>query len=382
MKPHFWLLLVAGWLSACGGNDTIEPPAELVDFEPELAIRQVWRARVGEGSTRLRLGLSPATDGTRVFAGAYDGTAVAFGLQDGLPLWTIEADVRLAAGPGVGAGLVVFGTGDGSLLALDAETGEERWHRPVGSEVLSAPVVSADAVVFRTVDGRLSAASLDDGTELWTIVQSLPTLTLRGNSSPIVIGRSVIAGFDNGRVGSYDMEFGRQNWEIQLAAPTGRSEIDRLVDVGVDLEVFGQDVYAATYQGRAAAVDLTDGVLLWQQDFSSFTGIGVDFQNVYVTSDVSAVVALNRLNGTESWRQEGLRMRDVTAATRYRDTVVVADFEGYLHFLSADNGRFLARQRAGSGQISSQPLALGPLLFVQSEDGTVSALEIVVDESA
>jgi len=377
MRAQGWLVLVAGGLSACGGNDTIEPPADLVEFDAEIEVREVWTASIGEGSVRLRLGLAPATDGTRVFAGAYDGTASAFGLLDGEPLWSINAGVRLAAGPGVGGGIVVFGTGDGSLLALDAETGEERWHQPVGSEVLSAPVVDEEGVVFRSVDGRLSAVAIDDGSELWTIVQTLPTLTLRGNSSPIVIGQSVIAGFDNGRVGSYDMEFGRQNWEIQLASPTGRSEIDRLVDVGVDLEVFGQDVYAATFQGRAAAVDLTDGILLWQQDFSSFTGIGVDFQNVYVTSDVSAVVALNRLNGTEAWRQDGLRMRDLTAATRFRDTVVVADFEGYLHFLSATDGRFLARERAGSGQITSQPLSLGPLLFVQSEDGTVSALEIV-----
>lgn len=379
MKSYYWLVLVAGGLTACGGNDTIEPPAELVQFEPSLEIREVWSAEVGGGSQRLRLGLAPATDGSTVFAGAYDGTAAAFDLADGLELWSTEASVRFAAGPGVGFGLVVFGTSDGSLLALDAETGEERWHQPVGNEVLSAPVVGEDAVVFRSVGGRLTAVSTSDGSEIWTVIQTLPTLTLRGNSAPIVIGDAVIAGFDNGRVGNYNMEFGQQNWEIALASPVGRSEIDRLVDVGVDLEVFGSDVYAATFQGRAAAIDLSTGGILWQRDFSSFTGIGVDIQNVYVTSDVSAVVALNRLNGTELWRQEGLRLRDVTAATRFRETVVVADFEGYLHFLSAADGRFMARARAGSGQITGQPLALGPLLFVQSEDGTISALEIVVE---
>jgi outer membrane protein assembly factor BamB len=374
-------LLVACGLAACGNKDDVdELPAKLVQFEPEIEIREVWSTKIGEGSERLRLGLAPETDGTRVFAGAHDGTAVAFDLSTGDIIWSTDANVQLAAGPGVGFGLVVFGTSDGSLLALSADTGEQVWHQAVGSEVLSAPVVGEDAVVFRSVGGQLTAVSVDDGSELWTVIQSLPTLTLRGNSAPIVIGDSVIAGFDNGRVGNYDMEFGEQNWEIALASPTGRSEIDRLVDVGVDLEIFGNDVYAATFQGRAAAIDLSNGSILWQRDFSSFTGIGVDIQNVYVTTDISTVVALNRLTGIERWRQEGLFLRDLTAATRFRDSVVVADFEGYLHFLSGDDGRMLARERAGSGQITGQPLALGPLLLVQSEDGTITALEIV-DES-
>jgi outer membrane protein assembly factor BamB len=378
MKFRLWLLLVASGLSACG-KDTIEPPADLVQFDPVIEIREVWSTKIGGGSERLRLGLAPATDGSRVFAGSYDGTASAYDLASGEIVWSTDANNRLAAGPGVGFGVVVYGTTDGSLLALDADTGEELWHAPVGSEVLSAPVVGEEAIVFRGVGGQLSAVSIEDGTEIWAVIQTLPTLTLRGNSAPIVIGDSVVAGFDNGRVGMYEMEFGQREWEIALASPVGRSEIDRLVDVGVDLEIFGNDVYAATYQGRAAAIDLSSGGILWQRDFSSFTGIGVDIQNVYVTTDVSAVVALNRLTGTEVWRQEGLRLRDLTSATRFRDTVVVADFEGYLHFLSGSNGSFLARERAGSGQITGQPLALGPLLLVQSEDGTITALEIVAE---
>ena len=381
MKPRIWLTLVVGGIGACS-QDTTEAPAELIEFVPRLAIEEAWSTSVGRGSERLRLGLEPATDGTRIFAGARDGTAAAFGVSDGVTLWTAATGARLASGPGVGDGLIVFGTSDGTLLALDAETGEQRWQEPVGSEVLATPVVAGDVVVFRSVDGRLNAVSAADGTDLWSIVQTLPTLTLRGNSSPIVIGDSVIAGFDNGRVGNYDMEFGQQNWEAQLATPAGRSEIDRLVDVGVDLEVFGNDVYAATFQGRAAALDLGSGEALWERDFSSFTGIGVDIENVYVTSDVGAVVALNRVTGNEVWRQTDLRLRDVTAASRYRNVVVVADFEGYVHFLSAIDGSFMARHRVAQAQVTAQPLALGPLLFIQSEDGTLAALQIAVDESS
>jgi outer membrane protein assembly factor BamB len=277
--------------------------------------------------------------------------------------------------------VVVFGTGDGGLLALDAETGEELWHQPVGSEVLAPPVIGRGVVIFRTTDGRLSAAALANGSERWSVVHSAPALALRGNSAPLIVGDLTIAGFDNGRIGVYHVDTGTTRWEQLLASPTGRTELDRLVDVGTDIEFFGREVYAATYQGRAGSFDLTTGIGLWQREMSSFVGLGVDTQYVYVTNDVGAVIALNRLNGNQVWRQDAIRLRDVTAATRFRETVVVGDFEGYLHWLDASDGSFMARIRAASAQITGQPIAVGPRLIVQSEDGTVAAFEIV-DETA
>jgi outer membrane protein assembly factor BamB len=376
MKLPLAILLAAPLVGACG-KDTVEPPAELVAFDAALEVRQAWKRKVGDGSERLRLGLTPASDGTRVFAGALDGTAAAIDLSDGRVLWTIETDLALTGGPGVGDGLVAFGSRDGILLVLSAESGNVRWQRPVGSEMLAAPVIGGGLIAFRTADGRLSAFTADTGDEVWSVVQSQSPLTLRGSTAPIIVGSNVIAGFDNGRIGSYTLADGVGNWEELLSSPAGRSEIDRLVDVGVDIEVFGSDVYAANFQGRAAAFILSNGDILWDKELSSFTGLGVDTQYVYVTDDVSTVVALSRSNGIEVWRQGGLRLRDITAASRYRETIVVADFEGYLHWLRAADGSFMARIRAASGQIFAQPLVVGPMVVIQSEDGTIAAFEIV-----
>lgn len=382
MKARLWLALVVGGLSACGGNDAVDEPAELVEFETRLDVREIWKHKVGNGSERLRLGLAPVTDGAHVFAGALNGSAAAFALEDGEELWAVDTDQRLAAGPGVGDGIVVFGTSDGILIALDAATGETLWERTVGSEVLAAPVVGRGIVAFRTVDGRLNAVAVADGADRWTFVQTLPVLTLRGNSAPLIVNDLVVAGFDNGRVGAYRIADGEEVWWDALATPSGRSEIDRLVDVGVDLEVFGSNVYAASFQGRAAAFVLLTGDELWDNELSSFTGLGVDTDHVYVSNDFSAVIALDRLNGrNEIWRQEALRLRDITAAARHREAVVVGDQDGYVHWLDARDGSFMARRRAASARIAAKPLAVGPRLFVQSEDGTIVAYEIAVADA-
>lgn len=363
------------------GKEKAEPPAELVSFESSLRVRKLWSTKVGGGSERLRLGLAPATDGALIFAGAYDGKAAAYDAEAGKQVWKQNTDLPLAAGPGFGGGLVVFGTSDGDLLALDSSTGEQRWRVPVGSEVLAPPAVAANVVIARSVDGRLHAFSAADGTALWTAEQTVPALTLRGNTAPRIAGTTVVSGFSNGRIGAYSLAEGEEIWEAAIANPTGRNELERLVDVSPAIQIVGNDVYAVCYQGRAAGIDLNTGLLLWQQDMSSFAGLGSDLNNVYVTDDFGAVVALDRRGGTSVWRQEALRLRDVTAPTRFGNAVVVGDFKGYVHWLDPADGHFLARERAGSKRIIAAPLVVGVNLYVQDEDGTLAAFT-VIDDSA
>jgi len=383
-----WLLtgamLMAFGGSGCamfggGDEDPIEPPAELVEFEPTLTVERIWSASVGGDSEGLRLGLSPATDGSRIYAGSFDGRVAAFESLEGDRIWTTDTELPLAAGPGYDDGLLVFGTSDGDLIAMSAETGDEIWRQSVGSEILASPAIGSDVVVVRSVDGQLRGFSAIDGRQLWSVVQTVPALTTRGNTVPYIAGTLVVTGFDNGRLGAYEVTSGEAIWEIAVAVPTGRTELERLVDIGEGLQIVGNDVYAVGL-GRAVGIALETGLVLWQQEVSSHSGLGADFNNVYVTNDFSEIVALDRTGGTPRWRQVALRLRDLTAPTRFGPTVVVGDLEGYVHWLSPDDGSFLARERASSQRIAAPPLVVGQNLYTQSEDGSITAFTIVTDE--
>jgi outer membrane protein assembly factor BamB len=377
------LFALAILATGCAGKDELtEPPAALVEFESTLRVERIWTHKVGAPTERLRLGLTPASDGARVYAGGFDGKVAALDIATGDEIWSQDTELPLAAGPGYGAGILVFGTSDGDLLALDAATGEQRWRVAVGSEVLASPAVGQNVVVFRSVDGRLRGAATTDGATLWTVETSAPTLTLRGNTAPRVAGVTAVCGFSNGRVGAYSLEDGETLWEITVASPTGANELERLVDIGVGLQVAGNDVYAAGFQGRAIGVDLNTGLVLWEHDVSSYAGLGADNANVYVTDTFSGVTALTRRGGSVVWRQEALRLRDLTAPVRYREAVVVGDFDGYLHWLDASDGHFLARVRVAKERITSTPLVVGLNLLVQADDGTLAAYALVEEEQA
>ncbi len=357
-------------------KDTAEPPAPLTAIAKTLDVHKLWSGKVGRGSERLRLGLRPASDGTYVFAGGHNGEVTAFDAQTGHKVWSVKTDLVLAAGPAFGDGVLVFGTSEGELVALDATSGEQRWLQTIGSEVVAAPVIASGVVVLRTVDGRLRGFATATGNTLWSVQQNHPSLTLRGNTAPRVAGATVVSGFANGRVGAYDLRTGDAVWEVAVGNPTGRSELERLVDVSAGLQVVGNDVYVVGYHGRAVGIDLATGVILWQQDMSSYAGLTADFGNVYVTNDFDAIVALERNGGAQVWRQEALRLRDLTAPTRYANTLVVGDYQGYLHWLDPANGKFVAREHAAGARISAAPLVVGQNVYVQSEDGTVAAYTV------
>ncbi len=372
-------VLIAG-CGLFGGDDDVLPPKELIDFEATLAIKKAWSAKLGKGTEFLRLSLSPAGDGKRIYAASQNGVVSAISPDTGKRIWQVELDLPLSAGPGVGEDSVVVAGSDGVLICLAASDGREIWRVNIDGESLARPLIKNAAVVVQTIDGKLQVFSLFDGSERWSIVQDTPRLTLRGASSPVIVGSIVVAGFDNGRLVGTNLSTGVTAWETMLSPPTGQSDLDRLSDVDGTLAVVGQDIYAAGYQGRLASVASESGQILWAQDISTYVGVGVDFSNVYSLDENGELIALLRRNGSEVWRQDALLRREPTSPVAFDNSVAIGDLEGYVHLFSNIDGRPVARIRVGKGLLSGAPVVIGDKLYVQSESGVLEAYAVIRPE--
>lgn len=376
------LIVAAMLVASCGifgDKDEELKPMELVNFDQTLKIRKVWSASVGGDAEFLRLGLQPAGDGSRIYAAGHEGNVTAFDPATGKQIWRNKLETSLTAGPGVGEGRVVVVSQDGFAIALDAATGEEQWRVEIEGESLARPLIKNDTVIVQTIDNRLEALYLFDGRKRWTLVQNAPVLTMRGSASPVIAGQTVIAGFDSGRILAADLDTGTIVWESLLSPPKGRSDLDRLSDIDGSLAVVGQDVYAAGYQGRLAALASESGQVLWNRDVSSFSGVSADWNSVFTVRDDGEIVALKRVNGSEIWRNASLLRREPTLPVPFNTTVVVGDLEGYLHFFNNIDGEPVARLRLGSKAITAVPLVIANRLYVQSDGGNIAAYVVVDD---
>lgn len=373
MKRIVCLLALALMVAGCKKDKDLEPPAELVDFAVRLNPDQVWSTSTRGGDDVLRLGLRPAVLDERAYVAGHGGDIQALELATGRSLWSARTGLALSGGPAVGEGTVAAGSIGGLALALDAATGAERWRVAVGGEVLSSPAIGAGLVVVRTVDGKLRALRVADGTEAWNYEQAVPRLSLRGNGAPVIAGDMVLAGFDSGKVVALALASGDLLWTATAAPSRGRTEIERLADIDAPVWVIDQDVYVVGFQGRVAMLSRESGQIWWGRDMSSYRGMAADAEHLYVTLADSTVVALRRRDGTEIWRQAQFLRRGLTAPALQGDAVVVADFEGYLHWLDAATGEILGRAKPGGGRVSNAPVAAGDLLLLQSDSGKVQA---------
>jgi outer membrane protein assembly factor BamB len=373
-------ILAAIGLSGCGifGGDKDESlePQKLRDIRQTLPVKRAWSAKLGDGSEFLRLALSPAGDGERVFAASRDGVVSAFESSTGRRLWRSELKMPLSAGPGFGADTVVVAGSRGQVVALHAGDGSEIWHTNIGRETLAKPLIAEGQVVVYSIDGTLRVLDRFNGRERWSIEQPMPPLTLRGSSTPAVVGRTVIAGFDNGRLVATNIDDGAPAWEVVLSPPSGRSDLERLADVDGPVATIGQDIYATAYQGQLAALAAESGQALWTRDISTYVGVGADPDNLFVASETGELVALRRSSGTEIWRNDDLLRRGPTTPVPFDDTVVVGDFEGYVHFFSKTDGTPVARVRVGKGMLSGPPVVIGERLYLQSESGRLEVFAI------
>jgi len=371
------LLLLSGCATTSDyffGKDNTEPPAELKKIEATAKIEKLWSADVGSGTDKQYLKLVPAFWNDRLFTADRDGRLTAIEAVKGKKLWSIDTKTEILGGPGVNDGIAAVGTRDGEVLAYNAADGQLLWRSQVSSEILSAPAVGQDAVVVRTIDGKLFCLEQKDGSRRWVYDRTVPILTLRGTSQPVLAADMAIAGFDSGKLVAVDLGTGRMLWETAVAVASGRSELERMVDIDSTPAVTGSTVYVASFHGRVAAISLESGNTRWAREISSHAGLTVDDRYVYLTDDKSHVWALDRFTGVSMWTQEELHARAVTAPAAHGDYIVVGDYDGYLHWLRREDGRIAGRVRIDSTAILTPGITIDGVLYAYSAAGKISAL--------
>ena len=371
------LLALPALLVACSDTGPLREPAELTKVEsPAVKPRVVWDASPGAGSdelhTRLRLAVEPDV----VVTADIGGEVHALSPQDGRRLWTADTDARLVAGPSVSGALVLVGTLDAEVIALKRSDGSAAWRAAVSSEVMAPPVSDGRVVVVRCGDGKVFGLNAETGARVWSFDRAVPPLTLRGLSAPLLNGGIAYIGLDNGRLAALRIDTGDVLWEEVVAAPSGRTELERIVDVDADPLITPEGIYAVSFGGELAAIGLADGRVAWRRPIKSYSGVALAGGILAVTDENGVVWALDAQSGAAAWKQEALKFRRLSPPQVVGDYVVVADYEGYVHWLAPQDGRIVGRVRAVGDQVTAPPVEHEGRLYLLGDNGDVAAVTV------
>ena len=123
--------------------------------------------------------------------------------------------------------------------------------------------------------------------------------------------------------------------------------------------------------GGSGGGSATGGTLTWGVIAEASTFAQKDMRWANESPYAQAVYDTLLRANTEGEIEPGLWL-----AQAFGGHVVVGDFEGYLHWISARDGRLIARSRAGSDPIRARPAVGDGLLYVYNQTGRLSAIRV------
>ena len=367
---------VFAMLAGCslfGSKETKNQPAPLVELkDASLTPKVLWKYSVGKSGNAV---FNPAFFGDSVYVADADGAVVRLNAATGKEIWRVKTGTDLTAGVGTDGEVVVVGGTKGQIFAYDT-SGKQLWKAQASSEVLSSPEAGNGLVVVRSVDNMITGYDAKTGAKKWNVARTTPALTLRNAPGMVINGQNAYIAQPGGKLLVLNTAGGLSRFEVVVGEPRGATELERVTDIAGTPVIFEKDVCAVSYQGRVACFDATTGAPHWSKATSSDKGVAVDQRFVFVSDDKGAVSAYSRENGANAWKNDKLSYRVLSTPVSYGRAVAVGDYQGYIHFLSREDGALIGRVATDGSAINADPVIAGTNLIFQTQSGTVTALAV------
>lgn len=367
--------------SLFGGEEEIVQVSPSPKVSNQFSIKEVWRNSTS-GNTHIYSLLGPINYDNAIYAASRSGQVKAIDLLNGHTIWdknlsksTLFSSKTALFSGGVSADdkYVYVGSERAVVYALDRNDGNVIWEKPVKGEVLARPISSEDKLIVYTASGNLQALNRNTGEDVWDVMLEVPPLSLRGNSTPTIAHGAAILGDDTGHVNAYYINDGQLIWQQRISHPSGSTEIAKLNDVDSTPVIEGNLAYAIGYNGNVVALDLSNGQIVWRKEMGSTHSFAVDSQHLFVVDQDDNVQAVSKNGGTVLWTQADLLHRQLTDPVLYENYIVLGDFEGYLYWLSKDNGEVVAKTQVSSSGLISKPIVVDNKVIVQAKNGDIYA---------
>ena len=358
---HFFAILqIVFILSSCSSlqglkfweTEEVDPdePKELSSYENQKDISIIWNLSF-DGENEIG-NFEPGFSSQNLFFADSEGTLSSISLKSGEKEWSTELNF-LASGTAAGFGILVVADVDGNVIALDQKDGSQLWSTNVKGEILSKSVIDTQIVVVKSGSGELIGLNRVTGEIEWSYRSKLPPLTVRGSSSPVLSDDKIFVSFDNGRLGVFDINSGFPLWDGAISYASGTSELDNLIDGDSSPVIEGGLVYTTNYQGNLNIFDIAQKRSVWTSETSSFYS-PVIMRGLLIVAEANSTIKSFSLSSLEeSWLNEDYLNRGLSNPVSYKGSLIIGDFEGYIHIIDPLNGKTIGRKKLSRKPIKS-----------------------------
>ena len=333
-------------------NDEIDldEPRPLNTITNKFEAKRNWEIKFnGENSLGNFI---PAFSGDSLFASDSSGNIKSISASSGKVNWDIETNF-LSSGIAAGFGILIVSDLDGNVIAIDQKDGSELWSVNVKGEVLAPAAIDAKFIIVKTGSGDLMALDKITGEIKWSYRSKLPTLSIRGSSSPVIFENQIYATFDNGRLGVFQIDSGFPVWDGAISYVSGASELENIIDADSNPVIDSGLVFTTNYQGNLNIFDIAQKRSVWTAETSSFHSPVVLRGMMAVVESDSSIKSFSMKTFDESWSIDDYSNRLLSNPISFNGYMVVGDLEGFIHIIDPLNGKTISRKKISKKPIKS-----------------------------
>ena len=314
-------------------------------------------------------------NGTTVFA-VNKNQLVLTNYDSGQILKNFELETsRIISGVSVGYNTFLYADADGIIYAHDLNSGELKWTKALEDVVLSEILITSTAVYVQTSSDVLYGLDLQNGETQWSKKAQAPLLSIRGTASPITFEGLIFTSFSNGRLAAVREVDGIQLWEKPISRLKGSTELEKLMDADSKAVPINEDIFVANYNGSLTRFNIRNGEKVFSVDHSTLKPIILYKSTITSINTDQEIIGFNAINGTEIWRSQKFKNRDITDLILYDDKLYFGDFEGYIHEINPENGMITGLVKTELKSIK-QIAIYSDKLIVQDTDGSISGFDL------
>lgn len=351
---------------------------------------EIWASSIGSGNSRRnRIAADPVAGGGLVYTIDSGSQLQATTLANGAAAWVTSLVPDFDRGANAsGGGLALAGdrlyatTPYGEVVALDAASGAVIWRQRLGT-VLGAPTVSGGLVYVVGRNSEAWALEADDGRQRWRIPSSDVPSVLVGGSAPAVADGRAILPFPSGELAAVMPNTGVSLWNSFVAGGRLGTAYAGINDITSDPVIVGGTIYAGNQAGRVVSMNARTGTRTWTATEGAYSPVVVAGDAVFFVSDRNELIRLDASDGSRVWgtelplyQRERPRRREAVF-THYGPVLaggrlVVASGDGLIRFFSPESGDLTGTLELRSGA-ASHPILVDDMLLVVSQDGRLHA---------
>lgn len=349
-----------------------------------------WRlplATLTDLDARARSRARPTYDAASgvLFVGGLDRGVHAIRARDGSVLWRFQTLGPVEGTPTLDRGTLYVGSTDGALYALNAVTGEMRWRFATVAEIVHAPIVAGDSVYCVNADDTVFAVNRATGESRWRYHREPPGgITGGGHAGLLYDGSRLYTGFSDGRAVAIDPTDGTPVWERDTSADSeaadGANEAHRTIDIDTTPVLVDGNLFVASYTAGLYALDPAGGGVRWRVDnLLNIASLTDDGRYVYAASASLGLVKVSASDGDVAWRRD-LGTRAIQQPVIRGGVVYVPSADTSLWLLRSSDGEPIAG--LGPEGVSGSPVVTSSHIFFETNRSVVYAWRFLSPDPA